>query len=166
MTSYRDHVSVGEIPLEDQRGHVDDEVERVDADHEVPVRGRVPTKWAAETEHVGEGHVARSGRVLDKAFKVLGRLLEILKIPSRPLLVFASAAVQFTAAKASCTVVIKSQPFLKILHTCSWRECGWKKYGDEGSEHVEDKEEVVVDDAQDDVAEVEQQACEDQRGGE
>ena len=68
VTSYRDHVSVGEIPLEDQRGHVDDEVERVDADHEVPVRRRVPAKWAAEAEHVGVRYVDCPGRFLDQAF--------------------------------------------------------------------------------------------------
>ena len=61
--------------------------------------------------------------------------------------------------------LVEPQLLLEFLDSCRWREGGGEENGDEGGEHVQDKEEVVVDDPQDDVAEVEHQAGEDKGGG-
>ena len=48
-----DNVGVGEIPLEDKGGHVDDKVERVEADHEVSDGRSVVAERSRDAEDVG-----------------------------------------------------------------------------------------------------------------
>ena len=66
LSTDRDDLSVGEIPFEDERGHVDNKVEGVEANHEVSDRWCVLADRPIDAENIGVSHIERRSQVLNK----------------------------------------------------------------------------------------------------
>lgn len=61
-----DDVGVGEVPFKDKRSHVDDKVERVEADHEVSDGRSVVANRSSDAKDVGVRHVESRRHGLDE----------------------------------------------------------------------------------------------------
>ena len=66
LSTDRDDLSVGEIPFEDERGHVDNKVEGVEANHEVSDRWCVLAYGPIDAENIGVSHIESRSQVLYK----------------------------------------------------------------------------------------------------
>ena len=118
----------------------------------------------SDAEDVGASHIESSAEEL-RFLRLLIRIRSLhLLIRITLLSLFFLATAQIHPKAAGSSVFTKPHHLFEGLDGSRWRERGGEIQRNKGGQHVQSKEEAVVDQHEDDVAEVEDQAGDDEGG--